>query len=230
MIKKILFESYLWLFLMIAGCAIVNFIMFYYHCKIVQVYPLYLLIIFWVFGGILLYIREKREKNGRWDYSLMFLTLIVLGLISPGIVDHYVSLKPCHPISFTSIPTNYIEETATWRKGEFTLGYRINTPEYLIVSGNGGLGSRDRGWSYTNSPGQVDDPIQRFKLVIDLVDSAKQQGKEIKFYGSLVYCCDQKTPYYFEGKKVVHLYCAYYDGGEYEIINCPKEKKNEKGI
>ncbi len=126
---------------------------------------------------------------------------------------------PLHPITITAVPDSTVKVTGQWKMGEFVIGYRIITDEYVVVSGPGGLFGQE-GQSF-GGPGLVPHAtVTSFARVVEVAERVKDKGP-ISFYGDLAYAREGNQPFLYEGKKVIILYNATYGGQDYEVNHRP---------
>ena len=126
---------------------------------------------------------------------------------------------PKHPVAYSGIPRETVKITGCGKTGEFIIGYRIVTDEYIITSGYGGLFGQEG--QALGGPGAV--PYATVSTFGHVVEVAKQiRNKEpMTFYGDLAYTREGNKPYLFEGKKVIILFKAKYDHYEYKVAQLP---------
>ena len=127
--------------------------------------------------------------------------------------------KPEHPITITAIPHSTVKVTGHWKMGEFVIGYRIITDDYVVISDGGGLFGQE-GQAF-GGPGLVKHAtVSTFGRVVEVAERVK--GKEpITFYGDLAHTREGNRPYLFEGKKVIILLNATHNGQNYEVNRRP---------
>ena len=126
---------------------------------------------------------------------------------------------PEHPVTYSGIPRETVKVTGTWKMGEFVIGYRIITDEYVVISGAGGLFGQE-GQAF-GGPGMVPHAtVSTFGRIAEIAKQAKDKS-QITFYGDLAYSRDGNQPYLFEGKKVIILLNASYNGQDYEVNRRP---------
>ena len=145
--------------------------------------------------------------------SISILTLIVLiGCSNEQPV-------PNNPVKTSAIPRSIEKVVGHWKMGEFTIGYRIITDEYVITTDYGGLhGQEGQGLA---GPGTVRyKTVETFGRVAEIAETCKNE-RPIEFYGDIAYLKNENKPYLFEGKKVIVLYTAVLDGKVYEINRKP---------
>lgn len=123
--------------------------------------------------------------------------------------------KPKHPITITAIPHLIVKVVGHWKMGDFVIGYRIITDEYVVISDDGGLSGQE-GQAFSG-PGLVKHAIvSTFGRVAEIAEQTKDK-EPITFYGDLVYAREENQPYLFEHKKVIILFNATHNGQKYEV-------------
>jgi hypothetical protein len=126
---------------------------------------------------------------------------------------------PKNPVTYTGVPQATAKVTGTWKMGEFDIGYRIITDEYVFITDGGGLYGQD-GQSF-GGPGMVHAAtVSSFAKIVHLAEWAKASNETITFKGDLV-LTDEGEPYYFEDKKVALLFSATYQEQDYEVNRRP---------
>lgn len=101
--------------------------------------------------------------------------------------------------------------------GEFVIGYRIVTDEYVMITDGGGLFGQE-GQSF-GGPGLVNfATVSTFGRIVEVAEQVKDRDP-ITFYGELVYV--GHALYLFEGKKVIILFNATYNDRTYEVNRRP---------
>lgn len=126
---------------------------------------------------------------------------------------------PEHPVTYSGIPRETVKVIGHWKMGEFVIGYRIITDEYVITSGYGGLFGQE-GQAF-GGPGLVPHAtVSTFGRIVDVAEQVKNK-EPITFYGDLAYTREGNQPYLFEGKKVIILFSAAYDGHDHEVNRRP---------
>lgn len=141
---------------------------------------------------------------------------ILAALLTPGCSNEQP--VPAHPITITALPRSTVKVTGNWKMGEFVIGYRIITDEYVIASDGGGLIGQE-GQALVGPAGVRYSTVTSFGPIFDIAE--KVTSKEpITFYGELAYTCEGQ-PYMFEDKKVIYLYNATHNGQDYEVNRRP---------
>ena len=130
--------------------------------------------------------------------------------------------RPLHPITITAVPRSTVEVMEVWEEIEFVAGYRIVTDEYIIASGYGGLFGQAGLDSEFRGLDCVEVTVPTFSRVVAVAEQAKDKDP-LTFYGDLAYAREGNQPYLFEGKKVILLFKATYQGQDYEINHRPED-------
>ena len=129
--------------------------------------------------------------------------------------------KPEHPVTYSGIPRETVKVTGHWKMGEFVIGYRIITDEYVITSGYGGLFGQE-GQQF-GGPGMVPHTtVSTFGHIVEVAEQAKDK-EPITFNGDIAYTREGNQPYLFEGKRVIILLNATYKGKNYEVNRRPED-------
>lgn len=148
----------------------------------------------------------------------IFIVVSILFLLSFLFIDNDQP-KPEHPITITAVPRSTIKVTGNWKRGEFLIGYRIITDNYIITSGYAGIFGQQGG--VARGPGIVKHPIMSsFGQVFELAEEMKNK-ELITFHGDLYYVGEESHPYIFEGRKVIILYNAIHNDQNYEVNRRP---------
>jgi len=125
---------------------------------------------------------------------------------------------PKNPVRYTGIPRKVIEVVGYWKMGDYTQGFRIEFDDYYATSGYQGLFGQE-GMSF-GGPGTVPyATVESFRTIADLCEIIKDK-EEITLHGDSPKIKDGKN-YLFEGKEVIILYGATYNGKKMEVNRRP---------
>lgn len=126
--------------------------------------------------------------------------------------------KMNNPVGYTGIPRNVVEVKGTWKIGPYTQGIRIEFDDYIAVTNEMALYGQD-GMSF-GGPGLVPHAtVRTFKTIADLSEVIKDK-ETMTLHGDLAISRNQ-TPVIFNGRKVIILFDAEYNGKKYEVNRRP---------
>jgi len=120
-----------------------------------------------------------------------------------------------HPVKYSGIPRETIKVQTSRNGGDFVVGYRIITDEYIIISGINALFEQEGQVISSPSMGLC-AALSTFGCIVKLAEKVKDKSP-ITFYGDIVYPANANQPYLFEGKKVIILFSAKYNYQHYAV-------------
>ena len=146
---------------------------------------------------------------------------LVLGLCGASLLSGCSNEQPTpkNPITYTGIPRDVVEVKGYWKMGPYTQGFRIEFDDYYAITGEQGLFGQE-GWAFKGPKLVPHATVNSFRKIANLCESIKGT-EEIALNGDLAKCKNHGEDYLFDGKKVIILYGATYNGQFMEVNRRP---------